>query len=118
MAWNNLVNAEAELNRPNEDVVTLSACRSVRTAMNHMMGVYLVAHGLEYRPTASLQELADKCATANPAFSNKDMSHIACKGMGHDECDGKYCLSVASVSDCLSAASQLKDIVSFELQVK
>ena len=36
-----LLSAESELNRPHEDVVTLSACQSVRTSMRDMMQLIL-----------------------------------------------------------------------------
>ncbi len=35
-----LLQAQTELNRPHEDVVTLSACQSVRASMKQMMHLY------------------------------------------------------------------------------
>jgi hypothetical protein len=42
-AYKDLFNAENELSRPMEDVVTLSACQSVRNSMKQIMELYLLA---------------------------------------------------------------------------
>ena len=112
-----LLNAEAELNRPHEDVVTLSACQSVRTSMRKMMQGYLTAHAISCDEKLSIEELLAACLKANEAFSEVDISNIECKGMGHEKCEGKYCLSIENVSCCLSAANGVKSIVWSELKV-
>ena len=109
-AIRDLRNAESELNRPHEDVVTLSACRSVRNAMRQMMDVYLAANGIQNSNT-SLSAMVELCAGSNPAFSKIDMGNIECKGLNHADCDGKYCLAIENVSCCIAAANQVKDIV-------
>ena len=112
-----LSKAEFELNRPHEDVVTLSACQSVRTAMKQMMHLYLTAHGVDNNKGMSLEDLMNSCKRTNDDFSKVNIANIECKGLGHDKCDGKYCLSIENVSCCLAAASQLKAIVWSELKV-
>ena len=118
MAYRDILNAESELNRPHEDVVTLSACQSVRNAMKQMMSVYLNVHEVAVSNDPSLNDLAELCIQSSPAFSAIDLSNIECKGIGHSKCDGKYCLSIENVSCCLSAANKLKDLVWWELKVK
>ena len=46
LADGELMQAETELTRPHEDVVTLSACQSVRASMKKMMHYYLMAHAV------------------------------------------------------------------------
>ena len=117
-AAQDLILAETELNRPHEDVVTLSACQSVRTSMKKMMHLYLTANDINNHDKMSIEELMTACISANESFSGVDISNIECKGMAHEKCEGKYCLSIENVSCCLAAAKELKDIVWFELKVK
>ena len=116
LAFRDLRNAESELKRPHEDVVTLSACQSVRNAMRQMMDVYLAAHGIPNNDT-SLHALMEMCVRSNPAFSKVDIGNIECKGMNHSDCDGKYCLAIENVACCTSAANQVKDIVWAEFKI-
>ena len=109
--------AENELNRPHEDVVTLSACQSVRSSMKQMMRLYLLAHGVGSDDLNSNEDLMNACIKVNPSFSGVDISNIECKGMGHAQCEGKYCLSIENVSCCLAAAKQVKGIVWAEYQL-
>ena len=112
-----LLIAQAELNRPHEDVVTISACQSVRSSMKHMMHIYLLAHAVDNNEKMSIEELMDLCVKANKLFSGVDIANIECKGVGHENCDGKYCLSIENVSCCVTAANQLKDIMWKEFKV-
>lgn len=115
-ACRQLLSAETELNRPMDDVVTLSACQSVRDAMNQMMHIYLSA----YETSAagkSIGELLDTCSKVNPVFSGVDITNIECKGISHAHCDGKYCLTIENVACCLNAANKLKDIICYELNM-
>ena len=113
-----LMHAEAELNRPHEDVVTLSACQSVRNSMKQMMRLYLLAHAIDNDGKMSLEELKGACEKANRLFSEVDIANIECKGLGHENCDGKYCLDIENVSCCVAAANKLKEVIWSELMVK
>jgi len=112
-----LIKAEAELNRPHEDVVTLYACQSVRTSMKDMMHYYLSAHDINGDEKMSIEDLLAACIKTNEAFSGVDIANIECKGLGHEKCEGKYCLSIENVSCCLAAATRLKAIIWSELKV-
>ncbi len=117
LAYRDLQNAESELNRPHEDVVTLSACHSVRNAMRQMLDVYLSAHGIQSSLSPSLNSLVELSAGTNPAFTKIDMGNIECKGLNHSDCDGKYCLAIENVTCCLNAANQVKSIVWSEFKI-
>ena len=106
-----LLMAENELSRPQEDVVTLSACNTVRNSLREMFENYLDAHGIKTTLNSSLEELKDQCISANILFRNIDLRNVECKGEDHAHCDGKYCLSVTNVSTCLAVAKQVKGII-------
>ena len=116
-ACQELLNAETELNRPMEDVVTLSACQSVRNSMKQIMEIYLTGQSVEIKGNASLHDLHDSCLKINRSFADVDLSNIECKGTDHAHCDGKYCLTIENVNNCITAANQLKSLVWQELKV-
>jgi len=111
--------AEQELNRPHEDVMTLSACQSVRTSLRVLMQQYLLVREVHCPDHVSLQDLLNLCTAHNPEFQKVDLRDIGCKGseVGHENCDGRYCLSTESVGNCLKAARELKKTIWSELQI-
>jgi HEPN domain-containing protein len=109
--------AEHELNRPHEDVVTLSVCQSVRSSIKDLMRLYLLANGINSHGKMSLQNLMGLCTETNKRFSAVAISDIGCKETEHEHCDHKYCLSIDSVSNCVTAANKLKKIVWEELKL-
>ena len=117
MVARQLSEAETELNRPQDDVVTISACQTIRNSMKDMMEIYLSANAIPLKQNASLDDLLIQCTGSSQAFSAVDLSNIECKGIGHNHCDGKYCLSVDNVTFCVNAANQLKSVVWNEFKV-
>jgi hypothetical protein len=117
LADRELMLAEAELSRPHEDVVTLSACQSVRSSMKHMMRLYLLANATETNDKMSTHELMKLCVRGSKLFNTVDISNIGCKDLSKDGCDGRYCLAIENVSACVAAARQVKAIVWKELKI-
>jgi hypothetical protein len=109
--------AQKEINRPHEDVVTLSACQNLRSSMRHLMIQYLLSKGVQSNELMSLEQLMDLCIISNESFSSVPISAIKCKGLHGEQCDGKYCLSVENVGCCIDAATDLKNIVLEELNI-
>ncbi len=116
-AYKDLFSAENELSRPKEDVVTLSACQSVRNSMKQIMELYLSAHDIPFDPKGSMSGLLDKCVIANQAFVGVNITNIECRSDNHKDCNGKYCLSVEAVTHCLTAANRLKDLIWWEFKI-
>ena len=116
-AYRQIQNAEMELSRPQEDVVTLSVCQSARNSMKQMMRTYLSAHSIQFYDYSSLNDLLDLCVTANGAFSAVDFTNIDCKDKDHANCDGKYCTSIENVTYCINKAGQMKEIVWQEFNI-
>ncbi len=109
--------AETELNRPDEDVVTLSACLCARDSIVKIMEFYLNNKAINYDTNLSIDDLHKKCLTLNSDFAKVDITQVTCRNYDHANCDGKYCLSTDSIQDCLSASNTLKGIVLNELKI-
>ena len=106
-----LRNVEDELNRPLEDVVTLSACYNVRQSMMDMMHLYLQSHSIKNHEGSSLEDLLTRCIKVNKQFSAVDLSKILCKEHDHAACTSQYCLTTEKVTDCLLVANQIKGLL-------
>ena len=108
---------ELELNRPNEDVVTLTVCLGARRSISELMHIYLISNSIDNNETKSLDALLNECIKLDNEFSSVDVSKIVCKEMNTTECDGKYCLDIKNVSDCFVVANKLKTIVLNKLMI-
>lgn len=109
--------AQQEMNKPHEDVVTLSACNNLRSSMRHLMIQYLLSKGVQSNEHMSLDQLMDLCIIENENFSRVHISALKCKHLEGAACDAKYCLSVENVDCCMEAATDLKNIVLEELNI-
>ena len=110
--------AEYELNRPEEDVVTMSVCYSARHSLNSLLRTYLMSNNLNPNESKNSRELLDQCIALDKQFSTVHISALQCNSINHEACDGKYCMSVDKVTECLTAANQAKAIVLEKLKLK
>jgi hypothetical protein len=111
-----LKTAETEINRPHEDVVTLSVCLTARQSMSSMMRIFMLSNSINHVDGQSIFNLLDQCKTIDKQFESIDLSKMQCKGMNTSECANKYCLSLQNASDCIAIANQLKLLVMNKLQ--
>lgn len=112
-----LESVEEELNRPLEDVVTLSACYNVRHSMMTMMNLYLQNHSITFQEEKSLEDLLARCIALDNQFATVDLKKIACKEHENAACTSQYCLSTDKVTDCLVAANQIKGLIIDKLNI-
>ncbi|MFI5149997.1 MAG: hypothetical protein ACHQRM_09715 [Bacteroidia bacterium] len=109
--------AESELNRPNEDVVTMSVCLTARRATNSLLRTYLQSRSINHSEGKSLLNLLNLCKTLDKQFEAVDISLIACNEANMKECECDYCLSPENVTDCYKVAVQIKNLVLQKLKV-
>src|SRR5574337_579820 len=109
--------AEAELQRPKEAAVIISACHTARESISGMLRGYLVAKGIAVSPEVSLSGLFAKCAKTDPQFSRLDISCLACRDIEGEKMKEQYCLGQDEVSRCVHLASQVKQLVLDKLNI-
>ncbi len=109
--------AETELNRPDEDVVTLSACMCARDSIVKIMQFYLNTKSINYAPGISIDDLHKKCVESHNGFANVDIMNVSCRNYDNENSEGEYCLSTHHIHNCLDAANKLKGIVLNELKI-
>ena len=109
--------AEMELNRPHEDVVSMSVCFGARNSLNSLLKTYLMSNNIDSATSNNTKELLNQCLEFDNRFSTLDISSMMCNELNHEGCDGKYCLSVSKVDECVTLANQVKSIVLEKLKI-
>lgn len=109
--------AEFELNRPHEDVVTMSVCYSARHSLVTMLRLFLMSNDVGQIKGNTLKELLNQCIRIDNQFSKIAISEILCNELDHEACDGKYCLTVDKVNECVTVANQFKMLVLEKLKI-
>jgi hypothetical protein len=109
--------AEFELNRPHEDVVTMSVCYSARHSLVTMLRLFLMSNDVDQSKGNSLKDLLNQCINIDSQFSTIDVSEILCNELDHQACDGKYCLTVDKVNECVAVTNKFKTLVLEKMKI-
>lgn len=117
LALSELKVAEAEMNRPHEDVVTMSICLTARHSMKLMLHTFLLSKSIDHPVEKSLSNLLAICKNTDKQFESIVLDKIYCNEMSEAECQDKYCLSTKYVIHCLAMAIQLKNMILNKLEL-
>lgn len=96
--------ANEELCRPEEDVVSYVVCKNSQKAIERFLKGYLIQKGANPDYYETLDELYEQCKKINKKFEEVDLSKFGCTA---SRLDSKYCEEVAKVSSCFEAANTL-----------
>lgn len=108
--------ANEELNRPEEDVVTLAACECTRNSVIEFLGSYLTEKKILTISQESIGTLLTRCCKEDAAFKSIDISCFSCKALDKD-CIGGYCLDVKKIKECFESAKVVEEFVLAKLKV-
>lgn len=96
-----------EVNRPEEDVVSLSVCRGTKLTLDLFIRAYLLKNNIDPDSMESTVERYEKCKVLDPTFDEIDIYQLDC--VDENGCDAaSYCLSVDKVTDCLKVAEDIR----------
>ena len=102
-----LQRAMDELNRPEEDVVSLSVCKGTKMTLDLFISAYLLKNNIDPSSMDSVIQRYEKCLILDPTFDKIDIYQLDC--MDEKGCDAsRYCLSVDKVHDCLKIAEDIR----------
>ena len=104
MAISNLKEANKELYRPEEDLVSYSVCKHSQYAIENYLKGYLYENGINPSGFKTIQDLFEQCKRLNKAFEKVDLSDFNCQS--HD-LDSRYCNEISRVSKCFDTADNL-----------
>jgi len=96
--------ANEELCRPEEDVVTVLVCKKAQRATENFLRGFLLQNSVEPNINSTLDELYHQCIDINPNFSLVDLSNFECRLL---QLDSQQCNSLSKVNGCIKTASKL-----------
>lgn len=96
--------ADQELCRPEEDVVSFSVCKKAQFAVENYLKGFLLQNGVDISNYNSIDVLYDQCRAVNKNFEKIDLSSFICKS---HELDSSHCNGLSKVSSCFDTASAL-----------
>ncbi len=103
-AIKNVSEANEELCRPEEDVVSILVCKKSQRAVNDFLKGYLLQNDVEPKINMTLKELYNECLTINPNFKKVELSSFGCNSVN---INSKDCNNVSKVNECYNSASNL-----------
>lgn len=103
--------AQNEMMRPEEDVVLLSACFSMKSSIRGFLEAYLSSVGAPINVEDSLETLLIKCADRNPEFRRYDLAKLQCSCDKGNSTSKTYCMDTARIAECQDMLNKLCDFV-------
>jgi|SRR5210317_642605 HEPN domain-containing protein len=107
-AIDKLKDANFELYRPVEDVVSFSVCKNAQFAIDNYLRGYLLKNNVDASSYKTINELYEQCKNINNKFERIDLSTFDCTTT---EIDSKYCNEVSRVSQCYKTADMLDNLL-------
>lgn len=100
-----LKEANEELFRPEEDIVSFMVCKNSQFAIENYLKGFLLKNGIDPKDFETIDSLYNECLSINEDFKKVNLVHIDCKSKNTNE--EKYCYEVSKVSNCFNAANDL-----------
>lgn len=96
--------ANKELFKPKEDLVTYMVCKNAQFAVENYLKGFLLQNGVNPSKYKTVESLYEQCIQLNKKFEEVDLSDFNCKS--HD-LDSRYCNEVSKVNNCFDIADNL-----------
>ena len=103
-ALEKLDQANTEICRPEEDIVSYLVCKNAQFAIENYLKGYLFKHGVDASNYNTIDVLFDQCKLINKKFDTINLSSINCKS---EEFSTAYCNDIPRVSNCFDIANNL-----------
>ncbi|ULC60063.1 HEPN domain-containing protein [Flaviramulus sp. BrNp1-15] len=96
--------ANKELFKPEEDVVTYLVCKNSQYAIENFLKGYLLKNGVNPTEYETIDSLYDQCKTINKNFKKVNLSGFDCKA---HNLDSRFCNEISKVNNCFDIADSL-----------
>ena len=103
--------ANEELCRPEEDVVSHLVCKNSQLAMENFLKAYLIKLGVNLEKYEDINSLYYKCIAVNPKFVTVGLDDFTCK---HDKFQSRSCSDPDKVSRCFEMAEKMNSLMKQE----
>lgn len=99
-----LQEANEELCRPEEDVVSFLVCKNSQAAIEKFLKGYLISKGIDPQGYKNIDSLFTQCVALNPQFEKLDLTGFTCRS---SSLDSRSCSTTEKVSKCYQVADNL-----------
>lgn len=96
--------ANIELYRPKEDVVSYVVCKNSQYAIENYLKGFLLKNDVTTNDYETIDSLYKQCVIINKDFEKVNLSDFNCKS---HNIDARYCNEVSKVSNCFDFANSL-----------
>lgn len=96
--------ANKELFRPKEDIVSFLVCKNAQFAIENFLKGFLLKNGIDPENYKTVDSLYKQCVLINKGFEKVDLSEFDCKSY---DMDSAYCSEVTKVNNCFDIADSL-----------
>ena len=97
--------ANRELFKPEEDIVTFLVCKNSQFAIENYLRGFLIKNDVDPTAYDTIDSLHKQCKKINKGFGKLDFSEFNCKTSA--EMESKFCNDVSKVSKCFDATDNL-----------
>ena len=108
IAQDKLKNANEELFKPEEDVVSFLVCKNSQFAIEAYLKGYLNHRGFETHDEETLEGLYERCKSLDLKFDKIHLGVLDCKNIS---IDSQYCQEVSKVTSCFDTADKLDTLL-------
>lgn len=99
-----LKEANEELCRPEEDIVSYLVCKNAQFAIENYLKGFLMQKGVDPSAYETIDDLYAHCIKINKNFEKINLSEFGCTA---HKIDTSYCDEVSKVSNCYEVADNL-----------
>lgn len=96
--------ANKELFKPEEDIVTYLVCKNSQYAIENYLKGYLLKNGVNPTEYKTINSLYEQCKIINENFKKVDLTEFNCKA---HNLDSRFCNEVSKVNNCFDIADSL-----------
>ncbi|WP_445735232.1 HEPN domain-containing protein [Mariniflexile sp.] len=97
--------ANKELFKPEEDIVTFLVCKNSQFAIENYLRGFLLKNDVDPREYKTIDSLYRQCKLINKEFEKVNLSDFDCKSS--PDLDSKYCNNVSKINNCFDIADSL-----------
>jgi len=107
--------ANEELLKPKEDVVSYLVCKNAQHAIENFLKGFLLQNGIDPSKYKTTGRLYEQCRAIDKNFKEINLSDFDCKS---HKMDSRYCNEVSKVSNCFEIADSLDTFLRKEELIK
>lgn len=100
--------ADEELYKPEEDIVSLVVCRSTLGSIESYLKGFLTLRGFETRKEESIGELMERCRLLDKKFRSIRIEEIDCRNQKDPDL---HCEEIEKLGACYQVADQLDTLL-------